>query len=133
MFLNNPVTEINMTTPCPNCKDWGRSGRREDGYIVRCPVCQRLTWPNLGVNLPAGAAVGVACGNAVSALLTAQQAIRLEELVAQQKDELMARHCVGAFAPFGLLRQTMEKLAERDAEDQTRRRCRHGNGNCDCE
>lgn len=31
--------------------------------LIECPVCKRLTWPNLGVNMPAGAAVSLGSGN----------------------------------------------------------------------
>lgn len=43
---------------CENCKDWGRT--MEPGQapiIIHCSKCGRATYPNLGVNCPAGSAV----------------------------------------------------------------------------
>lgn len=45
---------------CDKCKEWGRTVTHEECKdAIPCPVCCRLTWPNLGVNLPAGAAVAI--------------------------------------------------------------------------
>lgn len=50
---------------CETCKDWGetieeaqRLFHPEVGY-VQCTTCLRWTYPNLGVNLPAGMAVAI--------------------------------------------------------------------------
>ncbi len=49
---------------CDNCKEWGRTiTRDENPQAIPCPKCKRLTWPNLGVNCPAGCAVALAHGN----------------------------------------------------------------------
>jgi hypothetical protein len=52
---------------CDNCKSWGptidRDEHPKDTVLIPCPKCKRLTWPNLGVNLPAGAAVAVGSAN----------------------------------------------------------------------
>jgi len=46
---------------CQSCKDWGRTITLEENpAAIPCPKCGRLTWPNLGVNCPAGAAVSLA-------------------------------------------------------------------------
>lgn len=58
-------------TDCKTCVSWGKTCTREDarvGFLIPCPECGRLTWPNLGVNLPAGAAVSLGAATA-SALL----------------------------------------------------------------
>ena len=45
---------------CEVCKDWGRTVARDEcPAAIPCHECGRLTWPNLGVNLPAGAAVSL--------------------------------------------------------------------------
>jgi hypothetical protein len=45
------------TVKCENCKEWGCT--ISDNFAIPCPKCGRLTWPNLGVNVPAGAAVAL--------------------------------------------------------------------------
>jgi hypothetical protein len=43
--------------PCEECKDWGETvseARRIP--VVTCHKCGRRTYPNLGVNCPAGSA-----------------------------------------------------------------------------
>lgn len=62
-----------MTEPCENCRDWGRTIDPVEldppsgaGFLVQCGACKRLTWPNLGVNLPAGAASALAVSHAQS-------------------------------------------------------------------
>lgn len=59
-------------TDCENCRDWGRTIDPVEldppagaGFLVQCGVCKRLTWPNLGANLPAGAASVVAAAQAL--------------------------------------------------------------------
>lgn len=45
---------------CKTCENWGRTiTKTENNNAVACPSCKRLTWPNLGVNLPGGAAVSM--------------------------------------------------------------------------
>lgn len=40
---------------CPYCVDWGRTTNpNESSFLIPCPECKRLTWPNAGVNIPAG-------------------------------------------------------------------------------
>ena len=49
---------------CQTCKDWGRTITREEHpFAIDCSACGRLTWPNLGVNLPSGAAVSMGMAN----------------------------------------------------------------------
>ena len=56
-------------TECNNCKGWGSTiTTRDHPMAVPGPVCGRLTWPNLGVNLPAGCAVALAVTHAVERL-----------------------------------------------------------------
>ena len=69
-----------MTEPCQNCLTWGRTcdpAESPGGLLVACPKCHRLTWPNLGVNLPAGASVAVshaaAMAHAQSTILPAAE------------------------------------------------------------
>lgn len=51
---------------CENCAEWGETITLEENrQAVPCPRCGRLTWPNLGVNIPAGCAVALATGNAI--------------------------------------------------------------------
>jgi hypothetical protein len=51
---------------CQVCKDWGRTiTYYENNCAISCPTCLRLTWPNLGVNIPAGAAVSMSNGRAL--------------------------------------------------------------------
>lgn len=46
---------------CNVCKDWGRTVTQEEALVtIPCPQCKRLTYPNLGVNCPAGCAVALA-------------------------------------------------------------------------
>jgi hypothetical protein len=62
---------------CKTCINWGSTidERREifvynmDIITIPCPDCKRLTWPNLGVNLPAGAAWAIGHGNCTKDLL----------------------------------------------------------------
>lgn len=53
---------------CEHCKEWGATSNNCPCPVV-CPACQRPTWPNLGVNLPAGAAVAVSCGHSAAILM----------------------------------------------------------------
>lgn len=54
---------------CEQCKDWGRTITREEHpNAIQCVTCKRLTWPNLGVNCPAGMAVSFAMSNALRTL-----------------------------------------------------------------
>lgn len=50
-----------MRTPeqCGNCTDWGESVNPLliRGPTIRCCLCGRHTFPNLGVNYPAGIVV----------------------------------------------------------------------------
>lgn len=42
---------------CDTCKDWGNTVTEEHAILygcVRCPKCDRATYPNQGVNIPAG-------------------------------------------------------------------------------
>lgn len=50
--------------PCDHCRDWGAT-LPEDEYAIPCPACGRRTYPNLGVNCPAGSAVAVASAQAM--------------------------------------------------------------------
>lgn len=66
MYIDVQICED--SDKCPRCLGWGRTVTRgECPHPVPC-VCGRLTWPNLGVNLPAGAAVSCGGGNAASIL-----------------------------------------------------------------
>ncbi len=48
---------------CEHCKDWGRTidptTLKYPVCLIPCRICGRETWPNLGVNLPAGCAVSL--------------------------------------------------------------------------
>lgn len=60
---------LTIVIDCEACKEWGRTITRADHpNAVACSVCKRLTWPNLGVNLPAGCAVALATSRAVDQL-----------------------------------------------------------------
>lgn len=49
---------------CDTCLEWGRTITQvENPHAIACPGCRRLTWPNLGVNLPAGCAVSLGGGS----------------------------------------------------------------------
>lgn len=62
---------------CPNCATWGDTIPETETRIVcgkeityrptriPCGVCGRMTWPNLGVNCPAGSAVSMGMSNAI--------------------------------------------------------------------
>lgn len=50
---------VAMAWRCATCKDWGES-QPPDPPMIRCPSCGRNTYPNLGVNCPAGDAWAVA-------------------------------------------------------------------------
>ena len=57
---------------CSNCKEWGKTITEEDCFpypAIPCSVCKRLTYPNLGVNLPAGCAVALASGASMNYLM----------------------------------------------------------------
>jgi hypothetical protein len=59
---------------CANCREWGRTiTPAQNEQAIACPKCGRLTWPSLGVNLPAGAAVAMGGTNAVFTLLTMER------------------------------------------------------------
>lgn len=53
---------------CEHCKDWGKDCLNPAFYIVYCPECKRPTYPNLGVNLPAEAAVSIGASTMASIL-----------------------------------------------------------------
>jgi hypothetical protein len=66
MFLNYRVCED--SDKCPRCLTWGRTvDLGECPCAVPC-TCGRLTWPNEGVNIVAGSAWAVACGNGMRLL-----------------------------------------------------------------
>ena len=45
---------------CQTCVNWGRTiSPTENPTTIQCPDCKRRTWPNLGVNCPAGSAVAL--------------------------------------------------------------------------
>ncbi len=49
---------------CETCKDWGQTIDPADcSCPIPCPKCGRFTWPNLGVNMPAGAAFAIGSAN----------------------------------------------------------------------
>lgn len=68
---------VEATPPCPECKDWGETIPEFETRIVwgkeitfrptriACPKCGRMTWPNLGVNCPAGCAVSLGTTGAI--------------------------------------------------------------------
>lgn len=66
---------------CQTCYEWGTTVDPDLAvafFTVRCPDCNRATWPNLGVNMPAGAAWTFAAANAMhiakaSQLMTDQE------------------------------------------------------------
>lgn len=43
---------------CETCKDWGETLDNLE-FGIPCPDCKRLTYPNGGVNFPAGAVVSI--------------------------------------------------------------------------
>lgn len=54
---------------CLVCENWGRTiTRKEHPCPVMCRDCKRLTWPNLGVNCPAGSAVAFSCAAAIETM-----------------------------------------------------------------
>lgn len=54
---------------CQVCKDWGTTQEPSDEHpLIPCPKCKRLTWPNLGVNCPAGYAVALASSSVLMAV-----------------------------------------------------------------
>lgn len=59
---------------CLHCATWGKSGLESDGFIIKCPKCGRFTWPNLGVNMPAGAA------NSFYTMLNASESRRVAQI-----------------------------------------------------
>ena len=80
---------------CTTCATWGRTITTEEtAWGIPCPDCGRLTWPNLGVNCPAGSAVsfGASATTAVRAALargegttpvTEQELARVRDLLRQ--------------------------------------------------
>ena len=71
---------------CGNCKEWGRTVTLQEClHPVACPVCERLTWPNLGVNCPVGCAVALA---AAAAMESEAVATGNAELLAEAEDIL---------------------------------------------
>lgn len=75
---------------CKNCEEWGVSINRLDNpSAVPCPVCGRLTWPNLGVNLPAGAAVSVSGIHAQLLLRVVQPPETLFEKLQRFREEYL--------------------------------------------
>lgn len=67
---------------CDHCKTWGPTITREQNLsAIACGKCGRLTWPNLGVNCPAGMAWSISGGNALILLdLLERQGKRHETL-----------------------------------------------------
>lgn len=53
--------EVLGNSQCQHCKDWGRTIEDAERIFhpeivyIPCPQCNRYTWPNSGVNMPAGA------------------------------------------------------------------------------
>lgn len=45
---------------CPTCKDWGADQLDPARFAIHCPDCKCPTYPNLGVNCPAGSNVAIA-------------------------------------------------------------------------
>jgi hypothetical protein len=45
--------------PCQTCASWGETITDLYQVSIRCPDCGRKTFPNLGVNCPAGMAVAL--------------------------------------------------------------------------
>lgn len=66
---------MNTEKSCEHCATWGRTIELLEAqtvYTIPCPKCKRKTWPNLGVNCPAGMAVAIGAANAMM-LLQAQE------------------------------------------------------------
>lgn len=62
-----------MEIQCENCKEWGNTVTRETCYYpIPCPKCKRLTYPNLGVNLPAGCSVALSTAIGVKCIRSIQ-------------------------------------------------------------
>lgn len=53
------IKESGLTmSDCQKCKEWGETIYIPQNYhYISCPNCKRKTFPNLGVNCPAGMAV----------------------------------------------------------------------------
>ena len=66
-FLHATLSAIpDDKPPCARCKEWGPTvSELTCIYPIPCPDCNRLTWPNLGVNIPAGAAVSYSAASAL--------------------------------------------------------------------
>jgi hypothetical protein len=62
--------------PCAACAGWGATAPLIEAHAVHisCPACGRMTWPNLGVNVPAGAAVSLGGGNAAKEAAAEEEA-----------------------------------------------------------
>lgn len=58
--MDNPAELRIAGDRCGKCQDWGETVLRGTypncPFPIPCPECGRLTWPNLGVNCPAGMA-----------------------------------------------------------------------------
>ena len=59
---------MNKRMTCQTCVNWGRTILDEEKIAIPCPDCKRKTWPNLGVNCPAGAAVALSSVGAIQSL-----------------------------------------------------------------
>ncbi len=56
-YARGPDPKDDPSWPCAKCKDWGPTiSVMENPSCIPCSECGRLTWPNLGVNCPAGMA-----------------------------------------------------------------------------
>lgn len=67
---------------CEMCKEWGETVDEAErlfhpGHYVQCSTCLRWTYPNLGVNMPAGMSV---CIGSTAAFEKARQMGRSEEV-----------------------------------------------------
>lgn len=73
--------EIEVIEGCEKCIDWGRTiSRYENCNAITCPKCGRLTWPNLGVNCPAGMAVAFGSSNALCFLMSADKLRQMDNM-----------------------------------------------------
>lgn len=73
-YANAAEIRLVPEPPCQHCIDWGATVNPDECfYPVQCHACGRYTYPNLGVNLPAGAAVAIAHGNATRMLRLIEQ------------------------------------------------------------
>ena len=105
---------------CDKCKDWGAT-TNEKVAAVCCPQCSRPTWPNLGVNLPAGAATAVAAMTCVAMAATPYFGIRFEAgsavMDALQGLESRVENILGAGAVPNECVQELRLIAEIHARE----------------